>query len=57
MDWYATEGSYYSYVTELRDTGEYGFQLPPDQIIPSGEEMWPAFTTMLDQVLVDNGLA
>lgn len=27
------------YTIELRDTGRYGFQLPPDQIIPTGEEM------------------
>jgi hypothetical protein len=27
------------YTVELRDTGQYGFLLPPDQIIPNGEEM------------------
>jgi len=27
------------YTIELRDTGRYGFQLPPNQIIPQGEEM------------------
>ncbi|XP_065833342.1 carboxypeptidase B-like isoform X1 [Oscarella lobularis] len=27
------------YTIELRDTGQYGFLLPPDQIIPNGEEM------------------
>lgn len=26
------------FTVELRDTGRYGFVLPPDQIIPSGEE-------------------
>ena len=25
---------------ELRDTGLYGFILPPDQIIPTAEESW-----------------
>jgi len=32
----------YSYGVELRDTGEYGFLLPADQIIPQGEEIWSA---------------
>jgi len=30
----------YSYGIELRDTGEYGFLLPADQIVPQGEEIW-----------------
>jgi len=32
----------YGYTVELRDTGQYGFQLPASQIIPSGQEMVPA---------------
>ena len=28
-----------SYGMELRDTGMYGFILPPDQIIPTGQEV------------------
>lgn len=30
----------YALTVELRDTGDYGFVLPPEQIKPSGEEMW-----------------
>ncbi len=30
----------YSYTNELRDQGLYGFELPPDQIDPSGREMY-----------------
>ncbi|KAI1827432.1 hypothetical protein F4861DRAFT_492668 [Xylaria intraflava] len=30
----------FAWAIELRDTGEYGFALPADQIIPSGEESW-----------------
>lgn len=38
-DWtYDVAGVPLSYTIELRDTGEYGFVLPPDQIIPNGEE-------------------
>jgi murein tripeptide amidase MpaA len=36
----------YSYTVELRDTGSYGFVLPPEQIIPTGEETWEAFKAM-----------
>jgi len=40
-DWgYDNVGIVYSYGVELRDTGEYGFLLPADQIRPQGEEIW-----------------
>nr|XP_054749055.1 carboxypeptidase B-like [Lytechinus pictus] len=42
-DWgYVTLGAKYSYVVELRDTGRYGFLLPANQIIPTGEETYEA---------------
>lgn len=38
-DWtYGTANITFSYGVELRDTGKYGFLLPDNQIIPSGEE-------------------
>jgi len=41
LDWTLGElGIPYSYGMELRDTGAYGFLLPPEQIIPTGEEAW-----------------
>jgi len=41
LDWTLGElGIPYSYAMELRDTGVYGFLLPPEQIIPNGEEAW-----------------
>jgi hypothetical protein len=43
----------YSYGVELRDTGRYGFLLPPDQIVPSGEETWAAVIA-LAQVIISN---
>jgi murein tripeptide amidase MpaA len=30
----------YSYTLELRDQGKTGFVLPPEQILPAGEETW-----------------
>lgn len=52
VDWmYGSLGIKYSYLVELRDTGEYGFLLPEDQIIPSGEETFVGFKTFALTVL------
>ena len=37
----------YSMTVELRDTGRAGFILPPEQIRPSGEEMWAGLAYLL----------
>lgn len=37
------------YTYELRDRGYYGFLLPPDQIIPSGEETMDSLVTMFKE--------
>merc|ERR1711955_134339 len=51
-DWYkGSLGSRFSFTTELRDTGRYGFILPANQIIPSGEEMWAGFEVVIAKVL------
>jgi len=49
-DWYyaqttapSTPRIPYSYTIELRDTGTYGFQLPANQIKPTGNENWAGF--------------
>jgi hypothetical protein len=49
-DYYTSEGSRFVFTPELRDNG-FGFLLPPEYIIPSGEEFWAAFITMLDIIL------
>ena len=41
----------YSYGMELRDTGMYGFLLPPDQIIPTGEEAWAFHLTVARELI------
>jgi murein tripeptide amidase MpaA len=46
-DWtYSECGILYSYGVELRDTGKYGFLLPEDQIIATGEETLAAVKVM-----------
>lgn len=37
----------YSMTVELRDTGNNGFVLPANQILPSGEEMWAGLAYLL----------
>jgi len=45
---YGELGILYSYAPELRDTGQYGFLLPPAQIVPSGEETFRALEKWMD---------
>ncbi|KAI2615800.1 hypothetical protein GGS26DRAFT_454531 [Hypomontagnella submonticulosa] len=37
----------FSYTIELRDTGNFGFVLPPDQIRPTAEEQWEGQKVLL----------
>jgi hypothetical protein len=48
---YGAYGVVYSYSAELRDTGKYGFLLPPDQIVPSGEEVFEGIKAIANQIL------
>ncbi|KAM8973237.1 carboxypeptidase A1-like [Pelodytes ibericus] len=49
-DWGYDNGIKYSYTFELRDTGEYGFILPANQIIPTAEETWLALMKIMEHV-------
>jgi len=50
-DWYkGVLGARFAYTIELRDQG-YGFELPPVQIVPSGEEMWGAYEEIFDRLI------
>ena len=52
LDWTLGElGIPYSYAMELRDTGEFGFLLPEDQIIPTGEEVWAFHMTVAREII------
>lgn len=50
-DWaYGVAGIVNSYCTEARDTGQYGFVLPPAQIVPNAEEFWAGLLTIFAHV-------
>ncbi|RKU45994.1 putative metallocarboxypeptidase ecm14 [Coniochaeta pulveracea] len=57
IDWFYHEmKAHYSYQVKLRDTGSYGFLLPPENIVPTGEEMFAAMKYLSDYVLGNNGI-
>lgn len=57
IDWFYHEMSaHFSYQIKLRDTGSYGFLLPREQIIPSGEEIFDALKYVGDYLLGNNGI-
>ncbi|XP_032691436.1 zinc carboxypeptidase-like isoform X2 [Odontomachus brunneus] len=45
-----TYGKRYVYTYELRDQGRYGFLLPPEQIIPTGEETMDSVVALMKEV-------
>lgn len=57
IDWFYHEmRAHFSYQIKLRDTGSYGFLLPKEEIIPSGEEMFNAMKYVGDYLLGNNGI-
>ncbi|KAK0626661.1 hypothetical protein B0T14DRAFT_421777 [Immersiella caudata] len=57
IDWFYHElKARYSYQVKLRDTGSYGFLLPKEQIVPTGEEMLSALKYFGDYLLGNNGI-
>ncbi|KPM37621.1 Metallocarboxypeptidase A-like protein [Neonectria ditissima] len=53
---YSIGGADFSYTIELRDTGDFGFVLPPAQIRPTAEEQWEGqkvLLSLLDEVFFD----
>jgi extracellular matrix protein 14 len=57
IDWFYHELQVrYSYQIKLRDTGSYGFLLPSDQIVPTGEEAFNAVKYFADFLLGNKGI-
>ncbi|NNF43801.1 MAG: hypothetical protein HKO59_14725 [Phycisphaerales bacterium] len=50
IDWTWGDQGVISYTIELRDTGAFGFLLPPEQIRPTAEENFPAILTLAGAV-------
>ncbi|XP_043569955.1 carboxypeptidase A1-like [Chiloscyllium plagiosum] len=48
IDWSYDQGIKYAYAFELRDEGQYGFKLPPNQIVPTAEETWLAIKKIME---------
>jgi len=54
-DWFGSKGNIpRGYTIELRDTGQFGFQLPANQIIPTGEENFAAVKWFANHILSSN---
>lgn len=49
IDWSYGVHGLNSWLIELRDKGQYGFLLPADQIVPTGEEAWAGLMALADQ--------
>lgn len=44
----------YSYTIELRDTGKYGFILPPSEILSTGKEAFIAVSALASEISTAN---
>ena len=52
MDWAQGEANIpFPLTIKLRDTGRYGFLLPPEQILPTSEEIWAFHKAVADIVM------
>jgi len=52
IDWvHGVAGIKAAFGMELRDTGRYGFLLPPSQIIPTAEEAWAFHKTVMREII------
>ncbi|KAG5927456.1 hypothetical protein E4U42_002244 [Claviceps africana] len=57
IDWFYHEmGAHFSYQIKLRDTGSYGFLLPKEQIVPTGQEVFASMRYLGDFLLGNNGI-
>ncbi|KAI1285167.1 Carboxypeptidase B [Halotydeus destructor] len=53
-DWaHGVAGIPYVYTVELRDKGKYGFLLPRNQILPTGEETWEGVKAISDEIRIN----
>ena len=56
LDYALGEGGIkYSFGMELRDTGTFGFLLPPSQILPTSEETWAFHVSAARDIVAEFG--
>ena len=46
--------NFFFFLLYYRDTGNYGFELPANQIIPSGEEYVAGMRVIFEKIISDN---
>ena len=57
IDWVYGEAEIpYAFAMELRDTGRHGFILPPEEIIPTGEEVMQFHVSIAEQMIEEFGM-
>lgn len=49
-DWLYVKAGIPGFVLEMRDKGEHGFKLPPEQIRPTGKELFVGITTAIQNM-------
>jgi len=55
QDWYYGQAAVpLSFTIELRDTGQYGFQLPANQILPTAQENWAAVKYFANYIIANS---
>jgi len=48
--YFENENVFHSYTIEVRDTGRYGFELPPNQILPTATETWNGIKALVNAI-------
>lgn len=51
VDWFFGATGSTAYTIELRDTGDFGFILPADQILPTASENWAGFLYFAEETI------
>ncbi len=51
VDWFYGATGSTAYTIELRDTGDFGFILPADQILPTAQENWAGFLYFAEETI------
>ena len=53
-DWFYDKADMLGFTIELRDRGQFGFLLPKEQIVPTGEELTKGMLEAVDDMLASD---